>query len=206
MAFVSVPEERIIIDLQKTWLSLFAEDNAFADMNILPEGKDKDEEFKIPSLVLKRVGAENFSLDRLQGYYNEHLIDDDRKVSQLYGYRITANYQFDILTRSLTDEAKYVGLVRKKLQFPNGVNPNCEATPLPKVLLIPIKDWESPTSFIETDLRIMYQYHVDIQAAKVSTFDPGLHQYSISVNFKVDYMKEHVVPSIRKIELSSKII
>lgn len=205
MAFVSVPEERIITDLQKTWLTLFSDDADFSEINIIPEGHDQDENFKLPSLVLKRVGAENFSLVRLQGFYGEHLIDN-KNIGQLYGYRIEATYQFDILTTSVTDQSKYVGLVRKKLQYPDGESTFCGNSPISKVLLVTIKDWQSPTACIDTDLRIMYQYHEDVKAAQVKTFDPQLHQYSISVNFKVDYMKEYEVPSIQKIEVSSKLL
>lgn len=65
MAFVSVPEERFILDVYKTWLAFFATDSSFSHVSVTPTMPDFDVRAKFPALVLKRVSEENWSLDRL---------------------------------------------------------------------------------------------------------------------------------------------
>lgn len=65
MAFLSVPEDRFLTDVLKTWLVLFTSDVEFNEVNVTPKQPDVDSEFQVPSLVLKRVSEEDWALTRL---------------------------------------------------------------------------------------------------------------------------------------------
>lgn len=205
MPFVTVPEDRFLTDILKTWITFFSSDVGFAQIPVRPDHPDVDTAFQLSCLVVKRVPPENWSLARLSGHHGSFPNADDAEVSVLKGYTYDAQYQFDVLAKSIAECNRVRGLVLQKLKNPAGgdVFANDDASVLG---IIPVKDFSSPTSptGTATNLRIMYRFK-DVSEAMVGAFDPQLHQYSVVVPFWVHYLKEYELPKIQTITQASEV-
>lgn len=205
--FVSVPEARFLLDVQKTWMTLFKNDAAFSGLHLRTKHPDNDVDFVYPLLVLKRVGDEKWSLNRLSGHFSEKFVpagedvdEEPSEVRYLKGYTYTAMYQFDLFTRTINDQLHWKSLIDQKLLH-GSVGGNAFASVSPGLIAIPLRDFDSPqepTGDV-TDLRINYRPDADVSGQVLDAFDPDLHQYAISVNFWVNYLKENVEPAIAEI-------
>lgn len=193
MAFTSVPEERFLTDVLKTWLTLFSENSNFSGVNITPNYPDKDTAFELPCIVVNRVGSARWVAQRLSGYYGVTSTASPGMVGEMKGLTYSAMYQLDVLSSSILQQQSIVSKINSILKGDSdGVN----------TTILPLKDFSDETSAVgtETDLKIKFRFWRDVMGSEVSTFDPTLHQYSISIDFWIDYITENEVPAIDKIE------
>lgn len=198
MAFTSVPETRLTTDIMKTWLVWFSSEADFSDVNVVPEGRDVDESFRLPSLVLRRVSPEDLALTRVAGYHGEYSPDDNSKVGRLEGFTYMCSFQFDVLASSILEVNRIASLVLQKLKHGSLSDDVFASVEAARQTVIPLLDFASPTTSTgtATDLNIRFRAWRDVNSVKVPTFDPELHQISISVEFWVDYLKPRDVDKI----------
>lgn len=199
MSFTSVPEERLQLDILQTLITFFSEDPKFAELEVTPNHPDKDTEFKIPSLVVKRVSNEDWALSRLSGFHGYFNTKSDRSIARREGYTFSGLYQFDLYTANITDQMRYSGLIYSKLKSPTGQK--VFANNSPRIIYIPVYDFPDPTSSSksQTDLQIRYKFDEDVDGTEVSSFAPGLHQFSISLRFWCHYLNDTELPRILNI-------
>ena len=198
MAFVSVPEERFLINVTKTWLKFFSADVNFSDVNILPVNANIDNDFQLPSLVLRWVSDEKWTLSRLSGLHSTKI--EGQTEVKLRGYTYMTMYQFDLYTKTISDQNRLSSLIYSKLKSPTGADV-FSAYGVKELIEIPLLDFASPTDSTgtETDLKIKFRYRKDVSWATIPAFDQEVHQHSISVEFWVDYLQENTNPIIAKI-------
>ena len=67
---------------------------------------------------------------------------------------------------------------------------------------IPLLDFRESTSEegSPTDLEIRLRPRDDVEGIELSAFDKELHQYAITVNFWINYLKEYEYPKILSID------
>lgn len=207
-AFVSVPEARFLLDVQKTWMVLFKNDANFNGLALRTKHPDNDKDFTLPMLVLNRVGDDKFSLNRNVGLHGQgKLVTMDEEegletdvVRYLKGYTYTAMYQFDLFTKTINDQLHWKSLIDQKLLH-GSVGGDTFASVSPGHIAIPLRDFSSPgvTTGDVTDLRIEYRPDADVSGQVLNAFDSDLHQYAVSVAFWVNYLKENEAPAIAEI-------
>ena len=95
---------------------------------------------------------------------------------------------------------RIASIVDKKLKQPD-VFANDWAG-IQKWTVIPLLDFEQSTSEegSPTDLEIRLRPWDDIDGLEVQAFDKELHQYAITVNFWINYLREYTYPQIHKID------
>ena len=65
MTFVSIPEERFMEDVLKTWIEYFKTEPQLAGLNVTPKQPDETTTFSYPSMVVTRIAQETFALARV---------------------------------------------------------------------------------------------------------------------------------------------
>lgn len=189
MAFVSVPDERFMTDILKTWISYFKDDSAFTWLRITTKAPDETEKFTFPSLCIIRIGEEWFSLARTGWYYKSD-IKTATTVWTLRWYRVATMYQLSLYAKTHTELLKRTMLINKKLQSSTMAD-QLATFNMPKQTVIPVLDYASPTVPTQTDLKIRFHYPRDIDWREVPSMDEEVQHYAITVRFWVDYLKEY---------------
>lgn len=206
MAFTSVPEERFLNDVLKTWIMYFKDDTNFSTLKLMPRNPDKDEGFDVPCLVVKRVSDQDWALTRMSGYHGRIEADDPDEVGRLQGYTYMTTMQLDLYTTSINEQNSWSSLINQKIK--SGLGHDVFANGGPTQTVIPLKDYATPTSAIgtATDLNIRFRFWRDINTVEIPTFDPNLYQTAFSIEFWVDYLMEYNVPMIQSIELETTVL
>lgn len=202
MAFISVPEERFITDLMKTWLQYFSKDPDFSKVHITPRQPDVDKDFSLPSLCIRLIGSGNWNTTRLSGYHGYRPTSlTDTTIGRLMGYTYFASYQLDMLAKWRWELDNYVAIINKKLKAFDWSDVFADKGWAVQTV-IPLLDFDSPQSSIgwPTDLRIRFRFWRDVDQVDMPAFDTELHQYSITVSFWIDYLKEYELPKIMSID------
>jgi len=200
MAFATVPEERILTAIRKTWLYYFKNDPAFAGFHIVPYMPDIDTNFKLPALTMKVI-KEDRDLTSLSGFHWNQEVSDTHSLWRLCGFTYVASYQFDLLTKQIWEMNKYVQIINQKLKAYDSSDVFASRGG-PVQTVMPVLDFVSPTSAVPTvtDLKIRFRFRRDVEWIEVPAFDTELHQYSFTVSFWCHYLKEYEVPRIEIIE------
>lgn len=207
MVFISVPEERFVTDVMKTWLTFLKDVPEFANVNILPRQPDVDVDFKYPAICMLRVEPEDWQVTRNWWFHWRQPFDDDPvtnptfRIWKLLGYTYMTTYQFDIYSESIWQQNEIVSVLNRYLKNADWTDVFLTRWCATQTVLT-LKDFPNPTSATgtDTDLRIRFRYWRDVENIDKSTFDKEIHQYSVTVTFWVDYLKEYVFPSIQDID------
>lgn len=188
--FVSTPRARFETDLMKTWVEFFKSDSAFSNLSIRTKHPNIDKDLVLPILVLTPVASEDWTLDRLAGYFGVlPKTGDATQQVRLEGFTFKTMYQFDLLTYTRGDQLAWKALIDEKLLH-GSIGGNAFASDAPGHMIIPLLDFVSPTSGTGTATDLVIQYRADnVSGQEVPTFDPELHQFSISVAFWVNYIQ-----------------
>jgi len=194
---VTLPEERIIEDVMKSWLVFLQAIPEFAGVNILPAFPDDTEKMQFPSLVMHRVGEDIWDYGaRNSGYYGTIQasgILNDTSLHVVKGVQYRAMYQFDLFTLTIKDQAKYESILAKN--FRRSSDFFAENAYLEKI--IPVYNFTAnpPTP---TDLKIRFKPSRDFSSTRiVKVFEKAqVHQTSFSVNFWMDYIVSKEYPRI----------
>lgn len=187
MAFVSVEQKTFFSDILKTWVLLLNSNSELEWVAIRVDTPSTDIELKLPLIVLKRVSNDEWSLRRNNWYFwTKNSTSDKEKM--LYGYTYTSTMQFDIMATTIW-ECNRIQWVLLSIITPEVMFSETK---------IPLKHFQwnidSPT-----DLTMDFSFEKDVDWAILSTFDPNLHQHSISVTFDLDYLSETEVDKLKKI-------
>lgn len=207
MAFISVPEERFKTDVLKTRIAFLKNDEELSGVTVLSRRPDIDIWLKLPNIVIYRVWKETWELARLSGYHGDSRrspVDEPNQMWQLKGYTMTAMWQFDVMTKTVWEMNRISSVIERKLKSTNKVDLFAiDWFGLPQMTVIPLLDFEDPTSEegSPTDLAIRFQPFRDTECVEIPAFDTELHQYSITVNFWIHYLKEYEFPKILSIDL-----
>lgn len=188
--FTTVPRLRFETDIFKTWLKFFKSDPNFERLSIRSKHPNIDKDLVLPILVLKPVSSEDWSLDRLSGYFGAlDKIGDATRQVRLEGFSFKTMYQFDLLTYNRGDQLAWKSLIDEKLLY-GSIGGNAFASNAPGHMIIPVLDFPSPEdeTGAATDLFIQFRTE-NISGQEVETFDPELHQFSISVMFWVNFIQ-----------------
>ena len=203
MAFISVPEERFKTDLLKTRIGFFKNDPELAGVSVLSRLPDIDTWLKLPNIVIARVGKEKWGLSRLSWYHwdsKRSTLDSPNEVWQLKGYTLNAMRQINIMTKTIWEMDRISAIVERKLKQPEILANDWAG--IQKWTVIPLLDFEKSTSEegSPTDLEIRFRPWDDIEGLEIQAFDKELHQYAITVNFWINYLKEYNYPQIHEID------
>lgn len=202
--FISVPEERFRTDILKTRISYFKNDSELAWVSVLSRKPDVDTDLKIPNICITRIWNENRTLARLSWFFDYQSAEiDSATIWRLMWYTLTCSYQFDIMTKTIWDMNKYVSIVERKLKSNNSTDTFAELGGAYQTV-IPILDFVSPTDteWVATDLYIRFRMNRNVDWVEVIAFDQELHQYSITIDFRVHYLKEYELPKINSIQIN----
>ena len=195
MAFVSVLKEDFLEDINKTWITFLQNSWLFTWIDFKVNMPDTDKNLKLPLIVLKRVSDDKWTLSRNNWYFgtrnNTNVLE-----RQLYGYTYSAMIQFDIMTTSTWECNRIQGLLYSVLQ--------------PELIsyrtIIPLRHFAwNESVWSSTDLQLKFNFNKDVDWAIVSTFNPNLHQHSVSVRYDIDYLTETEVPKMLELNLSYNI-
>lgn len=186
MAFVSVQQETLLTDIIKTWINHFTSTWNFAGVNFRVDTPDTDIDLKLPLVVLKRVSNDTWSINRNAWYFWINWWDANNQTT-LYWYTYNSLVQFDIMCTTISECNKIQGFIYKALQ-PSGFWWHTN---------IPIRTYVwIDTVWKSTDLKMKFYFWKDIDWATLPSFDPNLHQSSVSVNFSIDCLSEVSNPKI----------
>lgn len=190
MAFVSVQQENLYNDIIKTWITHIKNTWDFTGVTFRVDTPDTDIALNLPTIVLKQVSNGEWDLNRVLWNFWEKNSDDDF-VRTLYWYTYSTMFQFDIVTTTISEN----NILQWKLL--NTIKPATDFFDT----LIPLRHFNTPndTIWTETDLKIQFTFYKDIHSANIPSFDPNLHQHSLSIKFKVDYLSEVEVARIKSI-------
>lgn len=185
--FITIPEEKFLEMVLKTWIMLFKTDDDFEDIKVIPAYPDDTSKLALPTLVVQQVSNGQWALARNNGYYVAVSGSDSTKINERRGYRYQTSYQFDLLTRTVKDQLQYEGKIMKKLRR----SADIASSDGYNRVQIPVNDYTDYPTVVATDLRIEYNYWKDVSAVRVAdTTDYQIHQKSITVDFWIDYMKD----------------
>lgn len=204
MTFVSIQEQDFLTSILKTWITLFSSDTAFWKVKVLPKFPDKDIEAKLPCIVVRRVSDDKWRLLRNSGYFWNIEGATPEEIWRLHWYTYLAMYQFDIYATTIESMTQIASKVFAKLKSPD--NSDVFADFRVWESCITLKDFSSVLTGTNTNLKMKYRFNRDVESAEIDPFDTELHQYSISVYFRLDYLKEYDVPIITTISPSYTLI
>ena len=186
MTFVTVQQQTLLNDIVKTWINYLKDTWDFTWINFKVATPDTDIELALPLIVAKRVWNDSWSINRNSWYF---WIRGSNSTQEkiLQGYTYSSLMQFDIMTTTITECNKIQWLIFQSL----------EASTLWERTYIPLKtfSWVNPV-WTATDLLMKFYFHKDVDWAVISSFDPNLHQHSVSVDFSIDYLSEVINPKI----------
>lgn len=186
MAFVWIQQETLLTDIIKTWIKYFKDTWDFTGINFKVATPDTDKELTLPLIVLKRVSNDSWSVNRNAGYFWINWGDVNTETT-LYWFTYTSLLQFDIMTTSITECNNIQWLIYKSLQ----------PTAFWGRTHIPLRTFVWVDSIgTATDLQMKFYFNKDVDSAVVPSFDPNLHQNSLSVEFMIDILSESSNPKV----------
>lgn len=186
MAFVWVQQETLLTDIIKTWIKFFKDTWDFQGINFRVTTPDTDKDLVLPLIVLKRVSNDTWSISR-NGWYYWINWGDATTETTLYWHTYSSLMQFDIMTTTITEANRIEWLLYKSLS-PSSFWSRTQ---------IPLRTFTGVDSnWSPTDLQMKFYFDRDISWAMIPSFDPNLHQCSISVDFLVDYLSEVSNPKV----------
>ena len=188
--------------IAKTFIKHFSDDSDFATMNVLAAFPDDTERMSFPSLVVSRVGVDSWSLSRIGGYYGVVSGLQTTSIGELKGYCYKANYQFDLLTRSIKDQADWEAKIQRKLRRSTDIH---SANAL-GITEIPVTDYTNyPDSVVQTDVKIKFRSFKDLEAIRVpNPWDAQLHQTSFSLNIWCDVISGQEASRVESVAVSGQ--
>jgi len=201
--FKTVPEERFKNDVLKTWIAYFKNDPALSWVSVTSRRPDVDTTLKLPNILITRIWSESRDLMRLSWFHWYQPAEiPDATIWRLMWYTMNATYQIDIITKTIGDMNKYVWIVERKLKSSTSSDVFADLW-WPVQTVIPVLDFVTPTDpeWEVTDLKIRFRYHRNVDCIENTAFDAELHQYTITVDFRVHYLKEYELPKINKIKM-----
>lgn len=204
MGFTSIEEEHFLDSVLKSWIYYLELSDTFSGVDITLKRPDVDNEFKLPCIVIKRVGNDQFQVARNAGFYKNTEGDDSTELIELRGYRYTSMLQFDLYATTIGKLNDMISKMFLKLRgfedvFADGRWISWTSIPLYNFALT-TKNYKW-----DTDLSICWRYHVDVSSNEWPIWDPELHLYNISVDFWVDYLKPYKYPIISKVKTTATI-
>lgn len=206
MVFTTVPENRFVTDVMKTWLTFLRNIPELAGVAILPRQPDVDIDFALPTIALLRVDTENWEVTRNGWFHGWQPFDDNvltnptYRIAKLMWYTYKTTYQLDIYAKSLNEKNELASVINRYLKNVDWtdvfLSKGCASQ-----TVLPLVDFATPQDTVgtATDLRIRFRYWRDVENVDKPWFDKEVHQYSIAINFWVDYLKEYEFPSIQDI-------
>lgn len=108
--------------------------------------------------------------------------------------------QLDVYSTTITGMNSLVAAIMKKLKPSTGLDVFAPDSHKLGLTRIPIYDFPAIDSeWEETDLAIQFKLWTDVESMNVVTFDPELHQTTVSVSFWVDYITEYSLETAQEI-------
>ena len=217
MTHVAIPPTRLHTDILKTVLTFFSGDADFDGAAIRERGFDKDTDMVLPCLIIKDLSSGGQVLARNSGYYGVTSApdnpgadltlgndDDYPQLGRLMGYRLELLLQIDIVARTIAERNRLRQLVEAKLKGTGASSSDAfAALGMPVQVSIRVLDFPSPETTkaqaVATDVYLKSRFWRDVEGVEVPTFDPELHQFSISINCWVDNIQAYNIPQIASI-------
>jgi len=200
--FVGLPEEKVSEMVAKTLILHFAEDTEFSTVSVMAAFPDDTTKLTFPSLVISRVGADNWSLSRIGGFYGVISGSETHSIGELKGYCYKATYQLDILTRSIKDQVDWEAKIHRKLRRSSDIHSPRSVG----ITEIPISDYTNyPEEVVVTDLKIKFRSYKDLESTRVpNPWDQQLHQTAFSLNIWCDVISGQEAPRIQRVAVSGQ--
>ena len=186
MTFVSIQQETLLTDIIKTWIKYLTDTGEFLWIAFKLDTPDTDIDLKLPLIVLKRVSNDTWSVNRNGWHFRVNWWDATTETT-LYGYTYSSMIQFDIMTTTNTESNKIQGALYKALESSSFWG----RTHIPLRTFVWVDKVWTPT-----DLNMKFYFWKDVDWAVIPSFDPNLHQCSVSVEFMVDCLSEVSNPKV----------